>query len=92
MSQKPREFLFHSDLATNQTGYPSKLEEAYAKLQKELEESKELLREVDDVLVSMHIDDFNWNLDELEVEIARGWHKSNNQKIENLIAKIRGRK
>jgi predicted nuclease with TOPRIM domain len=35
-----------------------------------------------ETLESMHIDDLGWDLDNLDIETARAWHKSNNEKID----------
>lgn len=49
----------------------------------EAEQAKNVkLREA---LESMHIDDCAWDIDKLDIKIARGWHKSNNGKIENAL-------
>ena len=38
------------------------------------------------VLESMHIDDCGVDIDELDIETARGWHKSNNERIETGLS------
>ena len=38
-----------------------------------------------EALKSMHIDTCGWDLETLDIETARGWHVSNNEKIEQAL-------
>lgn len=62
----------------------------YSAAQDELTALKAEMADYREALISMHIDDAGWNLDNPEnvtYEIAIGWHKSNNEKIESVLAK-----